>query len=495
MRCDRNLTFEECELAILRQSVDKIEQKSGKKMIDNPVVQDIISIVEKFLIKTRRVCYGGTAINNILPEEDQFYDKAVELPDYDFFSPEPLKDAKELADIFHEEGFNEVEAKAGMHSGTFKVFVNFIPVADISFIPKDLYKKIHTKSIVKSGIYYSPPNYLRMLMYLELSRPQGDASRWEKVLKRLTLLNKIYPLHGRECDFMEIQRIFDPEKRLTEGTEKKVFYIVRDSLVSQKVVFFGAMANKMYLKDIKKFRKQKTSPVPDFDVLALNPETTANIVKTQLKSQGVKNVTIKKHNGVGAIIAPHYDIRVNGETVAFIYKPLACHSFNIISKGGHKIRVATLDTMLSFYLAFLYVNRPYYDPQRILCMSHYLFKVQQRHRLEQRGILRRFSIDCYGVEKHTKEKVRAEKTKRYKELKNDKGGKDWEYYFLNYKPGENVHHERKSHMKHKREYPKKRTTKRATKRATKRTTKRATKRTTKRATKRTKKKRKPFFDF
>ena len=109
---------------------------------------------------------------------------------------------------------------------------------------------------------------------------------------------------------------------------------------------------------------------------------------------------------------------------------------DFISKGGHKIRIATLDTMLSFYLAFLYVNRPYYDPQRVLCMSHYLFKVQQRHRLQQKGILRRFSLDCYGDEKHTKEKVRAEKTKRYKELSKHKGSKEWEYYFLNYKPGE-----------------------------------------------------------
>ena len=77
-------------------------------------------------------------------------------------------------------------------------------------------------------------------------------------------------------------------------------------------------------------------------------------------------------------------------------------------------------------------------PQRILCMSHYLFKVQQKHRLGQKGYTkRRFSIDCYGEEKHTKEKVRAEKTKRYKELgSKHRGTKEWEYYFLNYKPGE-----------------------------------------------------------
>ena len=79
MKCEKGLTFEECELAIIRQSVDKIEKKTGRKMIDNPVVQEIISIVEKFLVKTQRVCYGGTAINNILPEEAQFYDKSIEL--------------------------------------------------------------------------------------------------------------------------------------------------------------------------------------------------------------------------------------------------------------------------------------------------------------------------------------------------------------------------------------------------------------------------------
>ena len=39
----------------------------------------------------------GTAINNILPVKDQFYDKELELPDYDFYSKNPVEDAKELA--------------------------------------------------------------------------------------------------------------------------------------------------------------------------------------------------------------------------------------------------------------------------------------------------------------------------------------------------------------------------------------------------------------
>ena len=135
------------------------------------------------------VCYGGTAINNILPLEDQFYDKSTELPDYDFFSSNALEHAKELADIYAKHGYDDVEAKSGVHHGTYKVFVNFIPVADITSLPRNLFKSIQNKSIKVDGILYAPPDYLRMAMYLELSRPKGDVSRWEKVLKRLTLLN------------------------------------------------------------------------------------------------------------------------------------------------------------------------------------------------------------------------------------------------------------------------------------------------------------------
>ena len=40
-----------------------------------------------------------------------------------------------MADIYFKNGFSEIEAKAGIHFGTYKVFVNFIPVADIIGYP------------------------------------------------------------------------------------------------------------------------------------------------------------------------------------------------------------------------------------------------------------------------------------------------------------------------------------------------------------------------
>ena len=104
----------------------------------------MIVMVEEFLRETKCICYGGTAINNILPEEAQFYDRDVEIPDYDFFSETPLAHAKELADRFHAKGYSDVEAKAGVHFGTYKVFVNFISMADITASPSR-FVQVHSK--------------------------------------------------------------------------------------------------------------------------------------------------------------------------------------------------------------------------------------------------------------------------------------------------------------------------------------------------------------
>jgi hypothetical protein len=422
------LTFSDCELAILRQAVDNAETIQGRKMANSPEIKRIIGIVENFLRKKQLICYGGTAINNILPKQDQFYNKDVEIPDYDFYSANALDDAKALTDLYVENGFAEVEAKAGQHHGTFKVFVNFIPVADITSLPKDLFNSIKKEAIKVAGILYAPPNLLRMGMYLELSRPAGDVSRWEKVLKRLTLLNKHYPLTGKQCAHIEFQRSMAD----SQGAEQ-IYENVQHTLMDQGVVFFGGYALSMYSQYMPKQLRHKFEKIPDFDVLSEEPVLTAQIVKERLADIDVKNVKIIKRPGIGEIIAPHYEIKVGNDTVAFIYQPLACHSYNILKQNGYDVKIATIDTMLSFYLAFLYANRPYYDKDRILCMATYLFQAQEKNRLAQKGLLKRFSINCIGHQE-TVEEMRAEKAEKYTELKGLRGKPEYDEWFLRYRP-------------------------------------------------------------
>ena len=432
--CDKNMTFKDCELAILRSAIDKSEEKIGRQITNSPEIIKIFTIVENFIKKKKLIAYGGIALNSILPKQEQFYNLDIELPDYDFFSTNALQDAKELADYYVKEGFTEVEAKPGVHHGTYKVYVNFIPVADITFLDKELFSALKKESIRVSGILYASPNYLRMSMYLELSRPEGDKSRWEKVLKRLILLNKYYPLTGAECSNFKFQRKM--EKKFSNQEINTIYDTVKNTLVDQGVVFFGGYALSLYSKYMP-FEHIPIIKLPDFDVLSEDPETTAEIVKERLEDNGFKNIKIIKQEHIGEIIAPHYMINIGTDTIAFIYKPLACHSYNITSEHGLQIKVATIDTMLSFYLAFIYSGRPYYNTNRILCMAHYLFRIQQKNRLEQKGLLKRFSIDCYGHQE-TIEEMRAAKSEKYKELKNKRDTIEYEEYFLRYRPADNM---------------------------------------------------------
>lgn len=452
----RGLKFSDCELAILRQSVDKAEEKIGKRIVNSREIQQVITIVEDFLKKKSLICYGGTAINNILPIDDQFYNKEIEVPDYDFFSTDALHDAKELADIYYKSGFTDVEAKSGQHSGTYKVFVNFMPVADITFLPKGVYNAIKKDALRVGGILYAPPNYLRMSMYLELSRPAGDTSRWEKVLKRLTLLNKHFPVTDVNCNSVEFQREME-----NKTEEDHIYDNVRNTLINQGVVFFGGYAISLYSQYMPKNLRHKLERYADFDVLATDPQTTAEIVKERLGDINIKNVKIIKHANIGDIIPEHYEVRVGSDTIVFIYKPIACHSYNNLSIGGQNVKIATVDTMLSFYLAFVYADRPYYNLflDRILCMSKYLFDVQQKNRLEQKGLLRRFSITCYGHQESVEE-MRAHKAEKYKELKEKGDQAAFEEMFLNYKPGDLIN-KKSDGMKKKERKAKKTKTKKA----------------------------------
>ena len=432
--------YENRELELLKNAMDVEAKKRGERIAQNPIMKNIIDVLEKFIHDKKLVCYGGTAINNILPKEDQFYNRNIEIPDYDFFSPNAMNDAKELADIYFKQGFSSVEAKAGVHYGTYKVFVNFFQIADITQIDSKLFSSLKKNAVSKEGILYSPPNFLRMAMYLELSRPSGDISRWEKVLKRLNLLNKNYPLKAANCD---------PEsfaKSLSARSYNKQYFHEKDKIQdviksvaaasSDKLVLIGGYAFSLYSRYLKAREREYLTENPIFDMLSSNPDKTAKLIKEKLEAVDIRDVSIEKKPSVSEYLSTHYEIKIGSQPIVYLYRPLACHSYNTIKVGDKIYRVATIDTMLSFYLLFLYIDRPYFNPKRILCMCEYLFKIQQKNRVKLRGILRRFSVSCYGNQK-TIEDIRNEKTEQFKRLKNKRKTREYDKWFLRYNPENN----------------------------------------------------------
>ena len=457
--CSKKMSFEDCELAILRHAIEI--QESNKKIDQiTEEVNTIISILKNFMVEKKVICYGGTAINNILPKEAQFYTEN-EIPDYDFFSKTPLNDAKLLANLYYKKGFKEVEAKAGSHTGTFKVFVNFIPIADITYLEKPLFDSIFSDTIVIEGIHYAPPNYLRMSMFLELSRPKGQIDRWEKVFNRLKLLNEYFPFSPNESCFKQ--------KPPLQEIKEKVFVDLFHLLLTYNVVFVGGFAFRL-CKDQSQKSEFKTMKYPLFDVLSDEYEKISVFIVRLFKEKNIEATTIK-NKCVGEIIPEHIDILVNGQAIVSIYNPIACYSYNEIvlnqkdlwfkddSIVNQPIKIATTHTILSFYLAFLYTssdkNIPAdkYNKDRILCMSEVLYTIQQKRATQQNGIFKQFSLDCYGKQK-TQIDLRMERTEKRKELK--KGTKEYDWFFLNYRPEKSAFEQEvktiKKHRHHRKKY-------------------------------------------
>lgn len=450
-------TLDDLEQDLVKQAVETIQAKIGAKKTNDPKMKDIIAILENFIKKNKLVCYGGTAINNILPEMAQFYDKKTEIPDYDFYSPNALEHAKDLADEFYENGFSEVEAKSGMHHGTYKVFVNFVGIADITQLDPTLFKNIRAEAIKVDGILYAPPNLLRMGMYLELSRPEGDVSRWEKVSTRLALLNKHHPLKAENCTPNELMLPFQTPKKgrvpfntptadeidrlhhQNEPEEVRLFRTVRNSCIDEDLVFFGGYAISHYARYLPKHDKAMFAQIPHFDALSMDPETSVRKIKERLEDNNFEGVVVTKHSGIGEIVPEHYEIAVGNKRnpVAFIYKPVACHSYNVIQVGKKRVRIASMDTMLSLYLAMLYTDKPYYDVARILCMCKYLYDIQQRNRLKHTGLLQRFGTTCYGKQE-TLDDIKAKKSEKYQKLKRE--DPEYDEWFLKYSPMEYFDH-------------------------------------------------------
>ena len=442
--CDSNMTFSDCELAILRHAVDKVEELQGEEKMKNPDIQNILNIVEDFIRKKKLICYGGTAINNILPEDAQFYNKDIQLPDYDFFSDKPIEHAKELSDIYHKKGYTDVEAKSGVHYGTFKVFVNYMPIADITFLHPEIFTAIKKESIKMNGIRYAPSNFLRMSMYLELSRPNGDVSRWEKVLKRLELLNIHHPLKVENCN----EKLFKDSK--SEPTSE-LNTLIRNSLINSGVVFFGGYSSYLYSNYMPKDDKNKIKNISEYDVLVKDPSRIANILVENLKEANYKDTEIVHHSHIGEIIPEHYEVKVNNKSYAFLFEPIACHSYNKITIDGKKVLVATMETILSLYLAFLYAKMPYYNKERLLCISKLLYNIIQQNKLANKGILKRFSLDCYGKQP-TLADMRSEKNEKYKHFKEsdiDRDSKEYNMWFFKYDPAEKNQQAKKQTRKNK----------------------------------------------
>ena len=420
--------FEELELEILLKSVENITVTNKLRLYASIHMENIISIVELFLKSNKILCYGGTAINNILPEHNKFYEKLLDIPDYDFYSPNAIRDLVRIADKLHAAGFTDIEVKSSVvHDGVYKLYIKKIPIADAHQLTSDLFDIMYEDAVHYNGIAYVSPNYLRLNIYKELAEPKGDVSRWEKIYERLLLLNKYHPLkENANCSHLNFMREFVADSNVTETT----YTCIRDILIEEGVVFLGGYACGAY--------KSNDIHVPDFDVLSMHARSVASRVRVALEHAGIVNIDIVRKLPLGdGRISNHCEISIDAVIVCTIYEPMACYGYNSVLINDKYVKIASIDTMMFFLLALRYISKNKYNIDRILCMAQFMIIMMRNKSKNKKGIFKRFDVECYGNDKTITER-RSDRTKTYNKLKHNKNSIEYNTKFFLYNPANGI---------------------------------------------------------
>ncbi len=379
------------QLKIVKEIAEEAQRSQEYKVAQDPETLGAIHIVEEFLRNKKRICYGGQAINAHLPKKYQFY-KDTDLPDYDFFTPTPDQDIDELVEMFTEKGYKEIGIRLSVHEGTTKLYINFLPMADVTGIDDAVYKKIFSRAVPYKGIYYADPDFLRMMMYLELSRPAGEVGRWEKVYERLFLLNTLQPM--RTCKWRS-----DKQPTLMQNVKEGLLQmlIARGNIIAGLDVYSSYKVGRGKRKGLKWFVRHWP-----LIVYSESPKKDAEFFMDYLIKVGLvqDTLTVSNINAVGEIVPACTIVKYEDIPTLLFVKETACHSYvNITLVGGKEAKVASIDTLVALFMSFMFhseleeiVARP------LMCLIHEMILFSMRAR--EQGTLAPFlSIVCSGHQK------------------------------------------------------------------------------------------------
>lgn len=401
------------------QQIEKIKKASdeAKKSVDYDSAHDdeilrAIDVIENFLRKKHRLCYGGQAVNAHLPTKYKFYDPEYSIPDYDFFTPNQVLDVNTIMKDLTKAGFTEIYRREGIHEGTIKIYVNFIPVADITDMDPKLYKLLSKREFKTDGISYLDANALRMLMYLELSRPRGDVSRWLKVFERLSLFNEFVSFKPCKISYDTIHGGLNPEQ---------LHYTI-DYIIKNKYIFAGADLLEFYKKSLysKKLNNKwifnTTKPILFF---SSNIENDAKILSDEFNSlhKNSTPITIKSYSSNVIDMVPNIQVISQGKkNLVFIIEQSACHSyFNIPINKFTNVKIASMDTLITLYFSLGIIESKFFNIGSMECLANKLVEISSKSRT-MKTPLPFISIKCIGYQPSFPSLIR-EKIKRTKQMK------------------------------------------------------------------------------
>ncbi len=224
---------------------------------------DIFKTVSEFGRTRKRIFTGGMAIDLALKSVGSYIYDNFDI-DFDFFSPEFHKDAFDLAKLISQNRDpRNINAIVAMHVSTMRVRFRWNAVADITYVPPELYKKIPILSIDLSKIRGTSakmkhkelpylvvhPAFQMIDQHVSMSQPYANEpminimGRCKKDFMRMLKLAHFFNIPD------ELKRICKAEKDIPprELPDKKILELFREINKTFKVCIGGGPAVEYWL--------------------------------------------------------------------------------------------------------------------------------------------------------------------------------------------------------------------------------------------------------
>ena len=221
---------------------DISEKQSESLLVKNDFFADDIqlglSIVKKYVINNNLIIVGGMAIDFALRlKGSKLYDDDI-LPDYDFYSNNHHYDAYKIAELLLGAGLYNINVINANHTSTMRVRVNFTVVADVTYIPKNIYDILPI--LLYKNIRFIHPYYQMIDQHRSLSLPYENSPwevishRWKKDATRYDMLYSLYPLKSKMLKNYKISssssssstNILEKQKKTNEHLSIKISSLI-----------------------------------------------------------------------------------------------------------------------------------------------------------------------------------------------------------------------------------------------------------------------------
>lgn len=403
---------------LFKQNINKILEEVTKKRYEilEPTKDEMVNVYEiiiDFIKQTKRKVYGGYALNAIVKDknkDDAIYSE-IDMPDIDFYSPEPILDLMKLCNILYDKGFKTVIGQEAMHKETYSVYVNQNLYCDISYVPRNIYNKMPFKEI--NGINYIHPHFM-MIDYLRMiTDPMISYWRIEKVFNRFIILQKNYqlPTNNSPIDII--------------GSNNNLDYaldIIYKYLLNKKTTaVIGFYAYNFYLNKsgilTEKKKNLKILDVPYYEIISTNYRDDARELISLLKKNCAGKIKDIEYYPFFQLTGFSVEIFLDDDLIARIYNHnKRCIPFFDINAERfynnkveydlkNKIRIGTYMLTFLFSLIQVMISRTNDDNDtknlQYTIMSHmieyrnYFFETNKKNIFDD-TIFKDFVIDCMG---------------------------------------------------------------------------------------------------